>query len=115
MHKQIWYWMIGLQIVLILATAINITATQRLIYSQTHTPPPRPELPCAAVPMTFIREHPECADHLLRAMNVTNVHVERFNASRLGANDMIRKAESYLASAGTADPSGRASLSTAGR
>jgi len=32
-------------------------------------------LPCQAIPMTFIEREPRCANELLRAMNVTNVHV----------------------------------------
>ena len=32
-------------------------------------------LPCAAIPTRFVVEHPDCADKLLRSMNVTNVRV----------------------------------------
>ena len=32
-------------------------------------------LPCAAIPTRFVMEHPDCADKLIRAMNVTNVRV----------------------------------------
>lgn len=32
---------------------------------------------CMAIPVKLILEDPECADKLLRAMNVTNVRVER--------------------------------------
>lgn len=32
-------------------------------------------LPCAAIPTRYILQEPECADKLLRAMNVTNVRV----------------------------------------
>ncbi len=35
----------------------------------------RSDLPCAALPTRFVLEEPECADKLLRAMNVTNVRV----------------------------------------
>ena len=31
--------------------------------------------PCAAIPTRFVVEHPDCADKLLRSMNVTNVRV----------------------------------------
>ena len=34
-----------------------------------------PSLPCAAIPTRFVMEHPDCADKLLRSMNVTNVRV----------------------------------------
>ena len=36
---------------------------------------PRESLPCQAVPIRFVIDEPECADKLLRSMNVTNVHV----------------------------------------
>ena len=32
-------------------------------------------LPCAAIPTKYILQEPECADKLLRVMNVTNVRV----------------------------------------
>jgi len=32
-------------------------------------------LPCAAIPTKYILQEPECADKLLRAMNVTNVKI----------------------------------------
>ena len=36
---------------------------------------------CTAIPVKLILEDPECADKLLRAMNVTNVRVERADHS----------------------------------
>ena len=33
-------------------------------------------LPCAAIPTRFVVEHPDCADKLLRSMNVTNVRIQ---------------------------------------
>ena len=38
-------------------------------------------LPCQAVPFSFVVEHPDCVDSLLKAMNVTNVHVQQFKGS----------------------------------
>jgi len=38
-------------------------------------------LPCEAVPVRFVLDEPECADKLLRAMNVTNVRVVARNSS----------------------------------
>ena len=35
----------------------------------------RESLPCQAVPIQFVMEEPECADKLLRSMNVSNVRV----------------------------------------
>lgn len=38
-------------------------------------------LPCAAIPTRYILQEPECANKLLRAMNVTNVRVVARDAS----------------------------------
>ena len=35
----------------------------------------RESLPCQAVPIRFVMDEPECADKLLKSMNVTNVRV----------------------------------------
>ncbi|GMU20508.1 MAG: hypothetical protein AMXMBFR13_06050 [Phycisphaerae bacterium] len=35
----------------------------------------RSDLPCAAIPTRFVLDEPECADKLLRVMNVTNVRI----------------------------------------
>jgi len=35
----------------------------------------RESLPCQAIPIRFVTNEPECADKLLRSMNVSNVHV----------------------------------------
>jgi len=48
--------------------------------------PPAPErepLPCQAIPVQFVARHPDCADKLLQSMNISNVHVEPYNRSRL--------------------------------
>ena len=37
----------------------------------------RRSLPCQAIPIRFVIEEPECANTLLRSMNVTNVHIMR--------------------------------------
>lgn len=37
--------------------------------------PKRAPLPCGAIPIQFVLEEPECANKLLRSMNVTNVHI----------------------------------------
>ena len=78
-------WIIGLLAVLILAAGVNIVLTLRVGGTMMYALR-RPSLPCAAVPMTFVSDYPECADHLLRAMNVTNVRVLRFNGTLPGAD-----------------------------
>jgi len=35
----------------------------------------RESLPCQAIPTRFVMEEPECANKLLRSMNVTNVRI----------------------------------------
>jgi len=35
----------------------------------------RESLPCQALPIRFVMDEPECADKLLRSMNVSNVRV----------------------------------------
>jgi hypothetical protein len=37
--------------------------------------PKRAPLPCGAIPIQFVLKEPECANKLLRSMNVTNVHI----------------------------------------
>ena len=39
----------------------------------------RRSLPCEAIPVRFVLDEPECADKLLRAMNLTNVRVSARN------------------------------------
>ena len=43
-------------------------------------------LPCAAIPTRFVMEHPDCADKLIRSMNVTNVRVR--SAGQREASDV---------------------------
>lgn len=73
--------LIGLQVIVLAAVIADLWVTT---HPREELPPaPKPSLPCAAVPMSFISENPECADHLLRAMNVTGVHIRRLNESAL--------------------------------
>jgi len=62
---------------------INISLTLDLREVEVCEPPeyPASPLPCAAVPTEFVMQHTECADHLLRSMNMTNVRIQRFNRS----------------------------------
>jgi hypothetical protein len=38
-------------------------------------------LPCQAIPLRYVEDEPVCADKLLRAMNVTNVRIQTWNAT----------------------------------
>ena len=72
--------MILLSLILI-GVAANIIITIRTVPGT----PVKTSLPCAAIPTRYVLEYPECADKLLRAMNVTNVRIlPRSNASNLG-------------------------------
>ena len=90
-------WLIGLQLVLLTLIAVNLLMTAGLV----RRPEPErlnPSLPVAheSVPWAFVTEYPECADHLLHTMNITNVHVQRFNGTLPGdeiENDPVVVAE----------------------
>ena len=70
-------------IAILTGLVINILLTLGLREVEVCQPPeyPASPLPCAAVPTCFVMEHPECADHLLRAMNITNVRIQRYNGT----------------------------------
>ena len=70
---------------LLCVSAINVALTLRLHSIEICRFPRavRGPLPCAALPTEYIMQYPECADHLLQAMNVTNVRIRRFNESLL--------------------------------
>lgn len=58
--------------------SLQLVMTSRIASRPNATCPPvivPRTLPCQAIPMTFIEREPRCANELLRAMNVTNVHV----------------------------------------
>jgi hypothetical protein len=71
-----------LRTVLVLCTIgfviVNLILTIRLAADINKLAGPvskRSPLPCGAIPTRFVMEEPECADKLLRSMNVTNVRV----------------------------------------
>ncbi len=70
-------------ITILTGLVVNIFLTLGLREVEVCEPPeyPASPLPCAAVPTCFVMEHPECADHLLRAMNITNVRIQRYNGT----------------------------------
>ena len=72
----------ALKILLIMALfsmEVNVLLTLRCKPST----PERESLPCQAIPIQFVARHPDCADKLLQSMNISNVHVEPYNRSRL--------------------------------
>ena len=62
-------------IVLLVLIVIGIVAGIIITISTVPSTPAKPSLPCAAIPTRYVLEYPECADRLLRAMNVTNVRI----------------------------------------
>ena len=71
------FMVIAITLVL-LAMLTNIVLTTRLaarVDARPVCPEPPRYLPCGALPLRLIHEDPECANTLLRIMNVTNVHI----------------------------------------
>ena len=70
--KQKGFVLITVLLVLILiGIVVDIVITHRAI----STMPARSSLPCQAIPLRYISEYPDCADKLLQALNITNVHI----------------------------------------
>lgn len=58
------------------AVQLGVTLQRRPLPEFTCPPPIIPRaLPCQALPLGFLEQHPHCANVLLDAMNVTNVRV----------------------------------------
>lgn len=51
-------------------------------------------LPCRALPLQFVRKHPECSQALLDAMNVTNVHIHSARSRLSEVNDALETVQS---------------------
>ena len=73
--------------VLVLLTVDVFMTTTLFLSTKKSTPTlhARDPLPCGAIPIGFVMEEPECADKLLRSMNVTNVRIlspKTLNAAR---------------------------------
>ena len=75
-RKMAWQMILVICVVGLLVTNVLVIAKLALglerLKSCQHK---RESLPCQAVPIQFVIEEPECADKLLRSMNVTNVHI----------------------------------------
>lgn len=76
-RKGLKWLMIMTACVLVLLTVDVFMTTTLFLNTKKSLPTVRARepLPCGAVPTRFVMEEPECADKLLRSMNVTNVHV----------------------------------------
>jgi len=67
-----------LMVCILVLVIINLTMTIRLAVDTRMSAVrvvKQPLVPCGAIPTRFMMEEPECAERLLRSMNVTNVHV----------------------------------------
>ena len=65
---------------ILIGLVVDIIITVRTVPGESA----KQSLPCAAIPTRYVLEYPECADKLLRAMNVTNVRIlSRGNTSGL--------------------------------
>lgn len=68
----------GILVLLLALTAGNLFLTASLL-AKLNSQEPRGVAehhpPCEAIPMSLVAADPECADELLHAMNITNVHV----------------------------------------
>ncbi len=62
--------------IVLLAASLALTvrlATQPI--NSTVCPEPTPDIVCRGLPLRLVHDDPECANKLLRAMNITNVRV----------------------------------------
>ena len=67
-----------LMVCVLVLLAVNLFITTGLFLNTKKVPLTlrvREPLPCRAVPTRFVMEEPECANKLLRSMNITNVHI----------------------------------------
>ena len=65
-----------LLIVLLLLVLVGATANVLVTLKSRSSQSCSAALPCAAIPTRFVMEHPDCADKLLRSMNVTKVRIQ---------------------------------------
>ena len=75
-RKMTWQMILVICVVGLLVTNVLVIAKLALglerLKSCQHK---RESLPCQAVPTRFVIEEPDCANKLLRSMNVTNVRI----------------------------------------
>ncbi|HOW73765.1 MAG TPA: hypothetical protein PKY77_24450 [Phycisphaerae bacterium] len=69
---------------LLVVQCVGITINILLTAGLHPTEPAERPLACAAIPWAYITEYPECADRLLKAMNITHVEIRRFNGTLPG-------------------------------
>jgi hypothetical protein len=71
-------WQVAVTICILVLLIINVVMTAKLLMNMQESSPDsgqRDALPCRALPAQFVIEEPDCADKLLKFMNITNVHI----------------------------------------
>ena len=71
-------------ICIIILLVINILLTAQSLKTLKSCQNTQKSLPCQSLPIRFVMEEPECAEKLLRSMNVSNVRVMSYEAKYLG-------------------------------
>ena len=83
-------WRYALPAVLLLLAIGNLAMTAwvnaRLV-DLANRPLTSSHAPCEAIPMSLVAANPQCADDLLHAMNITNVHVLPYGSPVPGMDD----------------------------
>jgi hypothetical protein len=78
MYKRKMNWQTILMVCIFGLLVVDILVTAKMALGLEKLQPCRQSrgpLPCRAVPTQFVIEEPECADKLLKSMNVTNVYI----------------------------------------
>jgi hypothetical protein len=85
-------WQVAVTICILVLLVINIVMTAKLLMniqkSQSGTGQ-GDMLPCRALPTQFVIEEPDCADRLLKLMNITNVHIMPIEALDPPVNESL--------------------------
>ena len=69
---------VAVTLCILILLVINMVMTTKLLMNIQKSPSDSGQggtLPCRALPARFVIEEPECADKLLRLMNITNIHI----------------------------------------
>ena len=78
MKGKMYNWQMALIACILVIAIVNLLIGIRLFGDMRKIQsdaPSRQSLPCGAIPTQFVMDDPECADRLLKSMNITNVHI----------------------------------------
>ena len=78
-------WTAALLIFLLILIGVDIA--MRIIL----WPQPEPSSRCLALPTRFVLDYPECADKLIQAVNMTNIHIVPFDRHILQQQDYVNR------------------------